>query len=78
MARALARDRGQAGQDWLEFVTEVDELGQQRLAEKRRAKRQVQAQPSSAPVEPELPMASPSPELDYTALLLNFGAYPGD
>ncbi len=70
MAQALARDRGQASQDWLNFVTELDKLSQQRIAEKRTAKRQAVLQP--APSLEDIIHVEP----DYTELLLNFISEP--
>lgn len=72
MAQVLARDRGQASLDWLAFVTELDELGQTRAAEKRQAKRQngIQTCPPSAL------SAEDTPEIDYTALLRDFVSKP--
>lgn len=75
MARALAR--GQTGQDWLEFVTELDELGQQRVAEKRQSRRQAKAQTRPEPVGLQLPGAALTAGPDYTKLLLGFVGEPG-
>lgn len=68
MAQDLARDRGQASQDWLAFVTEIHELGEQRLAEKKRAGRKRAIQP----VLTETGAQGPATEQDYTDLLINF------
>lgn len=76
MAQALARDRGEAGQDWLEFVTELNELEQQRVAEKRKASRQAKAQPTPTPIELSWSVAPSPTEVDYTDLLLNFVGEP--
>jgi hypothetical protein len=76
MAQALARDRGQASQDWLTFITELEALGQERAAEKRQAQSQAQAPSAPSLPETDLPVEPPSTEPDYTELLLNFVSDP--
>lgn len=66
MAKDLARSQGQMNQDWLKLVTELNELEQQRLAEKKRTARQKKV--LSAPTVPE-PIDI---EQDYTELILGF------
>ncbi len=65
MAKELARSQGQASQDWLTLVTDLNELEQQRLAEKKRAACQTKA--LSAPMTEKLDI-----EQDYTELVLGF------
>lgn len=78
MAQALARDQGQVSQDWLDFITELDELGQQRVAEKRQAKRKAKTQSASSSPKTKMPVQDTmtSIEPDYTELLLNFISEP--
>ena len=80
MAQALARGRGQGGQNWLTFVTEISQLEQQRAAEKRRVHRQnkratptQQTQPEGAQVGLDVEQLSTvNGEQDYTNLLIDF------
>lgn len=81
LAQDLARDKGQASRDWLAFVTEVDELGQQRAAEKKRARgrktplrmAKPSARPEAGPVAAAVEaMTAAEVEQDYTDLLRNF------
>lgn len=79
MAQDLARDRGQASRDWLAFVTELNELGQKRTAEKERAKRKAKTPAVKQSSPPEVSrgeavgeFTTAAVEPDYTDLLLNF------
>ena len=66
MAKDLAHSQGQSGQDWLTLVTELNDLEQQRLAEKKRAARQTKTRSASLPTE------QANIEQDYTELVLGF------
>lgn len=71
MGQDLAHDRGQASQDWLAFINELNELGQQRATEKKRANQK--AKPSARPTTEKLPAISANgTEPDYTELLRRF------
>ncbi len=80
MAQDLARDRGQASQDWLTFVTEVDELGQKRSAEQKQARRKAKNQPAESQSLSDVEqietavgqMSTAKVEQDYTDLLIDF------
>ena len=80
MAQDLARDQGQAGRDWLTFVTEVDELSQKRSTEQKRAwrkakKRLIERQSALDVGQIEVAvgqMSSAGVEQDYTELLIDF------
>jgi putative transposase len=84
MAQSLARDRGQASRDWLAFVTELDELGQKRTAEKRQARRKAksraverQSPPGVGQLEKGIGQVSTAQaDRDYTDLLLDFVREP--
>lgn len=81
MAQALARDRGQASQDWLYFITHLDELGQQRMREKRQAKRKAGSKTEPLPFGTKMPAEQETTTLsdpDYTELLLDFVGEPMD
>ena len=53
LARQLAREAGQPDDHWLRFVHEIDTLSQQRLTEKKRARRNT-------------PVAAPQPDVQAT------------
>ena len=80
MAQDLARDQGQAGRDWLTFVTEVDELSQKRSTEQKQAsrkakKRLIERQSALDVGQIEVAvgqMSSAGVEQDYTELLIDF------
>jgi transposase InsO family protein len=68
MARDLARNQGQVNQDWLRFVTGLNDLEQKRLAEKKQAVRRKKVLPETGVTE-QIDF-----EQDYTELLLSFGS----
>lgn len=76
MAQALARKRGQASQNWLTMVTELDELSQLRTAERKKAQRQAKPRPSKVQMVSEAPLTTGGDEPDYTELLINFVSEP--
>jgi hypothetical protein len=81
MARALARERGQASQNWLTLVTELDELSQVRTAERKEAQRQAKSRPgksgsSKVQTVSEPHLTTDGDEPDYTELLINFVSEP--
>jgi putative transposase len=63
--------QGQSSQDWLKLVTELNELEQQRLAEKKRAARQKKDLAAPPAVE------TIAIEQDYTDLILGFVSQGG-
>jgi len=80
MAQALARDRGQASLDWLTFVTDIDELGQTRSAEKKRIRRKAKTQATERQSSPDVEQLEAdvwqipgiAVDHDYTDLLVDF------
>ncbi|MFC1975332.1 Mu transposase C-terminal domain-containing protein [Chloroflexota bacterium] len=76
MAQSLARDKGQSSQDWLAFITEMDELGKKRVAEKKQAKRRSKTYPVNPQSRPIVEQAQAVTEQDYTDLLISFVANP--
>ncbi len=80
MAQALARERGQASQNWLALVTELDELSQVRTAERKQAHRKAKSQTdqsrSSKSQTASEPHLTSGDEPDYTELLINFVSEP--
>jgi transposase InsO family protein len=71
MGQDLARNRSRASQDWLAFVTELNELGQQRTTEKKRANQK--AKHRAGPMTEVIQTGSTAgTEPDYTELLRRF------
>lgn len=71
MAKDLARSQAGTSQDWLKLVTELNELEQQRLAQKKRAARQKKGLAAPPAVE------TIAIEQDYTELILGFASRGG-
>lgn len=73
MGQDLAHGRSRASQDWLAFINELNELGQQRTTEKKRANQK--AKQSVRPTTETIQAISANgAEPDYTELLRRFVA----
>lgn len=71
MGQDLAHHRSHASQDWLAFVTDLNELGQQRTTEKKQANHKVR-QNSRQTAETIQTICPNGSEPDYTELLRQF------
>ncbi len=80
LARILARRDGQSCRDWLAYLYNIDDLTQQRLAEKKRVRRSLTRQTATAKpkvnlqvIETALEQSYPNGnQQNYTELLTNF------
>jgi len=66
LAKIMARSQGKDPNDWLSYIGEIDELAQNRLAEKKKVQRNANRKSTSSKLPP------PTTVSNYTELLASF------